>query len=87
MNPIYWALIGLVVLYLLYRRFFHFARCQSCGRIFRMGYNGTVDGCDSCMGVERDRNGYAWGPGETEQTYEEVETGKTFTVKREDAFK
>jgi hypothetical protein len=31
------------------------ATCPHCGRKFQMGYTGTVDGCDSCTGVERDQ--------------------------------
>lgn len=52
-----------------------------------MGYNGTVDGCDKCTGVKRDKNGYAWDPGERVHLYQDIETGEITKVKRADAFR
>lgn len=56
-----------------------------------MGYNATVTNrgeciCDTCSGVKRDKNGYAWFPGETSHTYVEIATGKEVTVTRKEAF-
>lgn len=60
--------------------------CPKCGKPFSMGDNGTVDGCDGCTGVQRDRNGYAWFPDETEQVYLDENTGELLAVTREEAF-
>ena len=62
------------------------ATCPKCGKGFRMGYNGTVDGCDVCTGTKRDRNGYAWSSRERVHVYQDVETGEISKVKRVDAF-
>lgn len=43
-------------------------KCPKCGRSCIMGVNATVDGCDECTGVRRDFRGWAWEPGEMEQT-------------------
>jgi len=32
-------------------------KCKLCGRTFKMGYNGSVYGCDECAGVVRDEDG------------------------------
>lgn len=58
------------------------AICPSCKRYYRLGYNGTVDGCDKCMGVSRDGDGYVYGRGETEITLMDVGTGKITTRRR-----
>jgi len=62
-----------------------------CLGTFQMGYNGTVDGCDNCTGVQRDKNGYAWDLGETTQTYRPVGApdngSQDFTVTRDEAFR
>lgn len=61
-----------------------------CLGTFRMGYDGTVDGCDPCTGIQRDKNGYAWDAGETEQTYRPNgapdDGSQDFTVTRRQAF-
>lgn len=31
--------------------------CSICGRLFEMGINGTIDGCDTCTGIRRDKEG------------------------------
>lgn len=31
--------------------------CGLCGKYFRLGYDGTVDGCDECTGYKRDEDG------------------------------
>ena len=65
--------------------------CPKCHKHFRMGVNGTVDGCDKCTGVKRDKNGHAWDPDEQEHTYAPIETvddeSTWFTVTRKRAFK
>lgn len=58
------------------------AVCPNCRKHYRMGYNGTVDGCDKCMGVVRDGDGYVYGRGETEITLMDVGTGKITKRKR-----
>lgn len=62
--------------------------CPKCKKHFRMGVSGTVDGCDKCTGVKRDKNGYAWHPDEQEQTYEPIGGSEKdrFTVTRAQAF-
>jgi hypothetical protein len=62
--------------------------CQNCKKHFRMGVSGTVDGCDKCTGVKRDKNGYAWYPDEKEQTYEPIGGSEKdrFTVNRAQTF-
>ena len=64
--------------------------CPKCKKHFRMGVSGTVDGCDKCTGVKRDRNGYAWQPDEQEQTFAPIETSDDestwYKVSRNQAF-
>lgn len=67
--------------------------CSKCGRSCALGYDAvgnyaknTVT-CDACAGVERDRNGYAWHPGQTEKTYVDLDGNNPITVTREEAFK
>jgi hypothetical protein len=60
--------------------------CPHCNKKFRMGYNGTVDGCDACTGVERDVNGDEWRKGEKRQTRLDIATKKTFYLFRKDVF-
>lgn len=59
--------------------------CPKCKKHFRMGVSGTVDGCDKCTGTKRDKNGYAWGPDEQEQTYVYF-GGKQKVITRAQAF-
>jgi len=59
--------------------------CPLCNNPYRLGYTGTVRGCDSCLGVTRDAEGYAWEPAETCHIYEDVATGKLTAVQRGDA--
>lgn len=40
------------------------ATCPKCGRVYLLGKTGVGDGCDRCMGIVRDRRGWAWGPDE-----------------------
>jgi hypothetical protein len=61
------------------------AKCPKCKQGYVMGWNGTVDGCDRCTGTVRDSEGNAWGRGEKTQTYQDVATGKVFTVSRRKA--
>lgn len=62
------------------------AICPKCKKGFRMGRNGTVDGCDECTGTKRDKNGFAWYPRERVHIYQDVGTGEEIKVKRADAF-
>lgn len=61
--------------------------CRICGKSFRMGDTGTVDGCDACTGVKRDAEGIAWFPDEMTHTYLVLETLQVIVVTREEAFK
>lgn len=61
------------------------AVCPTCKNGYVMGRNGTVDGCDKCLGIVRDSNSHAWHPGETQHAYEEVGTGRRFVVSRRKA--
>lgn len=60
-------------------------KCKKCGKKFLMGKTGTVDGCDECTGVERDKFGCHWMPGEHEKTYLPNNGAPAFKVKREEA--
>jgi hypothetical protein len=51
-----------------------------------MGYNGIVNNCDQCAGVQRDANGFAWLPGEMEMVLQDMQTGEIRTVTRSEAF-
>jgi hypothetical protein len=33
--------------------------CPHCGDEYTLGVDGTVDGCDECLGITRAVNGYA----------------------------
>lgn len=61
--------------------------CPHCKKNFEMGHNGTVDGCDSCNGCERDSEGRFWAQGENEMTLCDPATGKTRVITRSEAFK
>jgi hypothetical protein len=56
--------------------------CQKCGKSYFLGYTGVVDGCDKCMGIQRDKGDFAWYPDENEHTYAPVDGSPEFTVKR-----
>ena len=60
--------------------------CPSCGRPYNLGYNGVVEGCDRCIGIERDKADHAWYPGETEHVYLFLDDGTEYLVTREQAF-
>jgi hypothetical protein len=62
--------------------------CPICGETYIVGVNGMGEpsGCDSCLGIQRDKNGYAWSPDETTMELEDVETGARTIVTREQAF-
>jgi predicted nucleic acid-binding Zn-ribbon protein len=38
--------------------------CPKCGKLYRLGQDGVITGCDACMGVVRDGRGFAWAPGQ-----------------------
>lgn len=60
--------------------------CRLCGHAFELGHNGTVKGCDVCLGIQRDKNGYAWLPDESEMHLQDIETGIEEVVTRAEAF-
>jgi hypothetical protein len=60
--------------------------CPQCGRAYRLGYDGVMDGCDECQGVKRDKDGFAWHPDEKQHTYAPVDGSAEFVVTREEAF-
>lgn len=67
-------------------------KCLNCGTEFTMGVNGTyyrgeTPLCDTCTGVERDAEGNAWEPGETEHTYCDLLGENEHVVTREEAFR
>ena len=49
--------------------------CPHCKKTYRIGWTGTVDGCDQCLGIVRDEDGYVFEPGEKFITLEDVDTG------------
>jgi hypothetical protein len=55
--------------------------CPGCGQRYTLGYDGTVQGCDSCTGARRDRGGAAWLPGERYQ--KGLKTGRRRRVRIE----
>jgi hypothetical protein len=69
--------------------------CVQCGKKVNVGINATfveTSGdnydlvCDECRGVERDPNGFAWLPGETEKLMEDFH-GLQTNLTRAEAFK
>jgi hypothetical protein len=60
------------------------SKCK-CGKPFRMGWNGTEDGCDECAHTVRDEHGYAWGPDEKYHDYQDVGSDKAYRVTRRQA--
>jgi hypothetical protein len=61
-------------------------RCKRCGKQYKLGYNGTKWGCDTCLGVKRDNFGRVWFPTENEATFYDIGTGKVHTISRKKAF-
>lgn len=49
--------------------------CSICGQEFEMG-SGTVDGCDTCLGIVRDADGYVYHPDEVFIVLEDIKTGE-----------
>jgi len=60
--------------------------CPKCGNEYQMGRDGATDGCDKCLGIERDREGFAWLPEETEHRYMRLADETIYTVTRAEAF-
>lgn len=60
--------------------------CPKCGFEYTLGIDGVVDGCDNCLGIQRDATGMAWLPGESMIMLEDVETGEVELITREEAF-
>ena len=42
--------------------------CPHCQSQYTLGVDGTVDGCDDCTGIVRDRAGFAWDADDQEQS-------------------
>lgn len=61
-------------------------RCPRCGTTYILGVNGIGGGCDKCMHVQRDQQGYAWYSHERMQKYVRIATGEQETVTRDEAF-
>jgi hypothetical protein len=61
--------------------------CKKCGKDYKIGYTGTVKGCDKCLKIQRDTLGTVWHPGEKEHIYLDMKTGKAFSMTRKEAFK
>ena len=43
--------------------------CPRCNTPYELGLNGVWRGCDRCLGIERDGDGYAWLPREKKRTW------------------
>jgi hypothetical protein len=53
--------------------------CSKYATVFDLGLNGIIDKagapiCDTCAGVTRDANGYAWFPGEIVEPFVTIYT-------------
>ena len=57
-------------------------KCKKCGKKYTLGVAGTFKGCDKCLGITRDKHGYAWDPGEKTMLLMSIRTGKVKRVKR-----
>ena len=51
-------------------------KCNLCGNDYTLGYDGIVDGCDVCLSIIRDNQGYFYLPDEQTITLEDVVTGE-----------
>jgi hypothetical protein len=60
--------------------------CPKCKKTYNLGYNGVDKGCDTCEGIERDKQGHAWYPGEKSHTYKPNNGGQEYKVTRKQAF-
>lgn len=60
-------------------------KCPRCRKLYHLGYNGIVGMCDTCAGVRRDVNDFAWYVGEEVQTRYSIETGVEYTITRSEA--
>ena len=66
--------------------------CPTCGQTFQPGYDGMncPKGCDVCLKVTRDTQGFAWLPGQMVDLRRALDIGRNtrvITVTREQAFK
>lgn len=62
-------------------------RCPQCRTLYVLGDNGIKGRCDKCAGIRRDRNGYAWHPGENSMTLLSTRDWVTVvTITRQEAF-
>lgn len=53
------------------------ATCLLCKNEYSMGYSGTVDGCDICLKIIRDKDGYFYEPDELFIQLVNIDTGET----------
>ena len=60
--------------------------CPKCKKQYNLGYNGVGEGCDKCLGIERDKEGRAWYPGEKSHEYQPNNGSPAYTVTRKQAF-
>jgi hypothetical protein len=60
--------------------------CPKCNKKYNLGYNGVVSGCDKCLGIQRDKQGHAWYPGEKSHTYKPNNCELEYKVTRKQAF-
>jgi hypothetical protein len=50
--------------------------CKLCKQEYILGFTGMIDGCDKCLGIIRDSDGYAYKPNEKFITLQDVNTGE-----------
>lgn len=62
-------------------RRFVIKKCPKCRRLYRLGWNGIRGQCDKCAGVKRDREGYAWMPGQREMKLQDFFGGGYFITR------
>lgn len=60
--------------------------CPHCKKKYNLGYNGVVEGCDKCLGIKRDKQGYAWFPHDRTHTFHPNDGAPDYTVTRQQAF-
>jgi predicted nucleic acid-binding Zn-ribbon protein len=63
-------------------------KCKKCGKIYKLGRNGIIGGCDTCLGIRREKDGTFW---RREETYQDrIPVGKKpdaiYRVSRKDVF-
>jgi hypothetical protein len=59
--------------------------CPKCKKLYNMGHTGVAEGCDKCIGIKRDKHGYAWYPGQKSRTCKPNDDSPEYTVTRRSA--